>query len=163
MSELLQNSLHVSKEFLSVPLLVHHGDIKPPSDAVSNDDVCECGVRVHSDAVTNSSSVDDLVYRLISYLNDTEFVSKVIITPIRLKKHLNLVENDASILTSILPRLSMLASPSVFRSAFSSLLFIFKYVCVSRNKVSSDSAIFETSFNLSLIALAAIELVFVIV
>lgn len=34
-SESMSELLHVSKEFLSVPLLAHHGDIKPPSDAVS--------------------------------------------------------------------------------------------------------------------------------
>lgn len=59
-SESISELLHVSNEFLSVPLLAHHGDIRPRSDAVSYADECECGVNVHSDAVTNdSSSVDD--------------------------------------------------------------------------------------------------------
>lgn len=40
-SESISELLHVSNEFLSVPLLAHHGDIKPPSDAVSYDEECE--------------------------------------------------------------------------------------------------------------------------
>lgn len=66
-SESISELLHVSNEFLSVPLLAHHGDIKPPSDAVSYDEECEWGVSVHSDAVTNdSSSVDDFANELSS-------------------------------------------------------------------------------------------------
>lgn len=63
MSELL----HVSNDDLSTLLLAHQGDMSPPSEAVSYADECDCGVKVHSDAVTNdSSSVDDLVIELSS-------------------------------------------------------------------------------------------------
>lgn len=64
-SESMSELLHVSNEFFSV--LVHHGDIKPPSDAVSYADECDCGVNVHSDAVWNdSSSVDSLAMEFSS-------------------------------------------------------------------------------------------------
>lgn len=66
-SESISELLHVSNDDLST-LLAHHGDIRPPSDAVSYTDECDCGVNVHSDAVTNdSSSVDDFVIEVSSY------------------------------------------------------------------------------------------------
>lgn len=67
--------------------------------------------------------------------------------------------NCNKMLTSILPRLSMLVLPSIFRSnEFFWTLSSSRMVCVSLNATSSDSAIFDTSFNFPVIALAAIIL-----